>query len=699
MNTSSQFNLDPIRQETMDHSSNEQTKAHKHPAKDHISLHGNSHCVPPPNSAHLIANPLHPCDPNTPSHLWLSQINLSESQSRENAQCIGQSPPSRSDHKNDLAKAHLIEAAKNNSGVFQFTSRTSLQNAKAAAMSNIIQEGKRLNRTAVGQLLKEFIGEGCKPVALGDGYTMTGIQATTAHQSSANRQEFIVTVEKDNLEQRIVCTLYHSVTFDGLAIPADGLIEANNALSEHLISQARNSCSISYSATASASNNQILSAMGVGRCAAVAVLNIFDHEIANTTDLDSIRVEEKIDDIICKGREQISPAFVHTKLQRLEIIEAAHKLLNRTKETINTLYSEQIASSTSSSDSGRSNQLETESDDTPDSPTGSEPIANETPEVDEYIPTGNLSLRFKAEKPFFENPRDFHLTLSQFGSAANKINKQGNNRCYLSAINDILMLSDIVNGINEEELLFFQATKVREGYEEALIEQRRCQPFVAPAGLSPENVEACREIHEATIQEQAMACVQARFSLEQENYEQLMNIFPEHFGGLDFQPVHRSQSATWIKHHRIDALTLTLAYNELSRQLRESQLHEHHPYWHSLPERIDYIRLTSPEQNGRFVNAINHTLKSDSANQPKPRNMIILYPNHAAHVMQLDNQQWLSTDYTKQRPTNNLELLLSFRFNSPDGKIHEHNASVVLLDADFVNQFHLSQNQTNQAVH
>lgn len=98
------------------------------------------------------------------------------------------------------------------------------------------------------------------------------------------------------------------------------------------------------------------------------------------------------------------------------------------------------------------------------------------------------------------------------------------------------------------------------------------------------------------------------------------------------------------------------------------------------------------------VTGIESALASQDPNKTPPKNMIILYCDHAAHAMQLDNGQWLATDYTKERPTSELRFLLQNRFNPMTGQMISQNASVLLIDSEFVSEFMRSQNRSDQAL-
>lgn len=612
---------------------------------------------------------------------------------------MGQSAPSMPNSATSITKAHLIEAARNNSGIFQFTSARSLNNARMAGLTGYAQPGKRLNRTGIGQLLVEFFHNGNQPFEIGCGYRLMRIHTEPNQETNTNQQEFKITLEKDGQTQQVVYTLFHSENFDGRAIPAADLIKAKQALTDHQISQ-EECLTETQIAKKSQSNDQILSAMGVGRSAAVAVLQVFETEASLAGDLEGIQVESKIFGLIEKGRQQVSLSFVHSRTQEREIIFAAHEILNQIKERRQ--IEAQRENSSSPSDAGNSNRIESSSDDSGPLPaTLPEEIEPAPPETTAEQSTHELmasDLLLKADKPYFENPRDFQLATTRFNTASNKINRQGNNRCYLSALNDIFSLNGEVDGVQEHEILLFQAIKIRQAYEESVTELRRARPLELREDLPDEERMHSIASYEVNLSEDALDNVKTMFSLEDANYGELMEIFPEHFDRSHLEPVHRSRSTQWINDHQIDALTLCLSYNELSQQIRERNLHLSHPYWRSLPQEISYIRLNDQHHINQVVTGIESALASQDPNKTPPKNMIILYCDHAAHAMQLDNGQWLATDYTKERPTSELRFLLQNRFNPMTGQMISQNASVLLIDSEFVSEFMRSQNRSDQAL-
>jgi hypothetical protein len=215
------------------------------------------------------------------------------------------------------------------------------------------------------------------------------------------------------------------------------------------------------------------------------------------------------------------------------------------------------------SDDSKGNQIESSNDSTP--------IQNleESLQTDTLTPhpqerntktTYQSTLVLKTDRPYFDTPRDPNLSIEHFGNPANKMNAQMDNRCYLSALNDIYMLNDEVNGIREAEILLFQVTEMRKAFESAYAEMERANPFMPPEYASSEETMTLLTAHQYQNEAAALHTVHQRFSIEPEKHSTLIDIFPDDLTRENLTDAHKTLSADWIRDNELDALTLCLAY-------------------------------------------------------------------------------------------------------------------------------------------
>lgn len=540
-------------------------------------------------------------------------------------------------HNQQLAFAHLIQAAQDDSGIFEFAnSRAAIEHLDVLSNGNKLPDNHRLKTTTLGQIVAAKaaasgdldLGEGYKLKVVHSGlpagalrrdssaipYSKLSASSVNTPLGQMQRTMRLITLEVEtpnNGRKLIPCKLYFSSSFDGHSMSESDLKFCGDEF-EGLCGIKDFKAADGSSSKTDPSKYQILSSSGCGRAAALATFDACRQKISriqNASKINHFNPTQESRAILEAGQRSFHPNFGLGQSLKATIQQCISKSLENRKK-----------------------------------------LLKETTEI--YDPNGLGKLlskknipefKFRAEAPIPQGP----MTLEQ---ARALTRQRGAQDCYVVAINHFLGLNPYNdNNVTSKDFVDQMANELKSNYLE-----EENKPFTeASRFLSA--LEA-RELdrNDSNRERETTPSIRSRYNNAQN----------------DLKKVYEGQGVShdsWINRHRGDQATLATVLNKCLDDIHGSESKKANGYWKTLPREV-------MARGGDAADSDAQTRVLDILKQPNAAdltNFILLEANHAANVVKVGKDLWIRTD-------NELE------YNSLDALVADAKPVGIICDSKFL---------------